>query len=167
MVSSAPTKTALSVSIYRACHRVIDARHRHYIVGEAGPFTGASGGTAFHQQVNRAYRRLSNGKLPLFVGHRLATAAVHSNGDTGHGLILMIGIMPQDKIRERALAVARGDYKPKASEPKIWFTSMKSLAEVLSDDNCALYMLSPRSSLNLYQRLQRLLASIRYIKNDV
>ena len=51
---------------------------------------------------------------------------------------MVIGIMPQEKIRERALAIARGDYKPKTSEPKIWFTSMKSLAEVLSDDNRAL-----------------------------
>ncbi|MCU7920529.1 MAG: transcriptional regulator [Candidatus Thiodiazotropha sp. (ex Epidulcina cf. delphinae)] len=51
---------------------------------------------------------------------------------------IVIGIMPQEKIRERALAIARGDYKPKANEPKIWFTSMKSLAEVLSDDNRAL-----------------------------
>ena len=49
-----------------------------------------------------------------------------------------IGIMPQDQIRERMLAIARGEYKPKASDPKIWFTSMKSLAEVLSDDNRAL-----------------------------
>ncbi|MCH8542772.1 MAG: transcriptional regulator [Alcanivorax sp.] len=51
---------------------------------------------------------------------------------------LVIGIMPQEQIRQRALAIARGDYKPKAGEPKIWFTSMKSLAEVLSDDNRAL-----------------------------
>jgi len=51
---------------------------------------------------------------------------------------IVIGIMPQDQIRQRALAIARGDYKPKASEPKVWFTSMKSLAEVLSDDNRAL-----------------------------
>lgn len=46
--------------------------------------------------------------------------------------------MPQDKIRERMLAIAKGEYKPKASDPKIWFTSMKSLAEVLSDENRAL-----------------------------
>lgn len=51
---------------------------------------------------------------------------------------MAIGIMPQEKIRERALAIARGDYKPKTTESKIWFTSMKSLAEVLSDDNRAL-----------------------------
>ncbi|HAM21068.1 MAG TPA: transcriptional regulator [Actinobacteria bacterium] len=51
---------------------------------------------------------------------------------------IVIGIMPQDKIRERILAVARGEYKPKPSEPRIWFTSMRSLAEVLSDENRAL-----------------------------
>lgn len=51
---------------------------------------------------------------------------------------IMIGIMTQEKIRERMYAIAKGEYKPKASEPKVWFTSMKSLAEVLSDDNRAL-----------------------------
>lgn len=51
---------------------------------------------------------------------------------------IVVGIMPQEKIRERVLAIARGDYKPKATEPKIWFTSTRSLAEVLSDDNRAL-----------------------------
>ena len=51
---------------------------------------------------------------------------------------IVIGIMPQDRIRERILAIARGEYKPKPNEPKIWFTSMRSLAEVLSDENRAL-----------------------------
>jgi len=51
---------------------------------------------------------------------------------------VVVGIMPLEKIRERVLAIARGDYKPKATDPKIWFTSMRSLAEVLSDDNRAL-----------------------------
>lgn len=51
---------------------------------------------------------------------------------------ISIGIMPEDKIRERMLAIARGEYKPKPSDPKIWFTSMRSLAEVLSDENRAL-----------------------------
>lgn len=48
---------------------------------------------------------------------------------------ITIGILPQGKIRERMLAIARGEFKPGKDEPKIWFTSMKSLAEVLSDDN--------------------------------
>ena len=51
---------------------------------------------------------------------------------------IVIGVMPQEAIRARALAIARGDYKPKPTEPKIWFTSMRSLAEVLSDENRAL-----------------------------
>jgi predicted transcriptional regulator len=51
---------------------------------------------------------------------------------------IVIGIMPQEKIRERVLAIACGEFKPKPGEPKIWFTSMKSLAEVLSDENRAL-----------------------------
>jgi len=51
---------------------------------------------------------------------------------------ITIGIMPQAQIRDRVLAIARGDYKPRPGEPRVWFTSMKSLAEVLSDDNRAL-----------------------------
>lgn len=51
---------------------------------------------------------------------------------------VVIGILPQDKIRERMLAIARGEYKPGRGEPRVWFTSMKSLAEVLSDRNRAL-----------------------------
>ncbi len=51
---------------------------------------------------------------------------------------IVIGIMPQEKIRKRVLAIACGEFKPKPGEPKIWFTSMKSLAEVLSDENRAL-----------------------------
>ncbi len=52
--------------------------------------------------------------------------------------VITIGIMPQQKIRERMLAIAKGEYKPSRNEPKIWFTSMKSLSEVLSDENRAL-----------------------------
>ena len=51
---------------------------------------------------------------------------------------IVVGILPQERIRERILAIARGEYKPKPTEPKIWFTSMRSLAEVLSDENRAL-----------------------------
>lgn len=51
---------------------------------------------------------------------------------------IVIGIMPQEKIRERLLSIARGAYKSKPGEPKIWFASMQSLAKVLSDENRAL-----------------------------
>jgi predicted transcriptional regulator len=51
---------------------------------------------------------------------------------------IVIGIMPQDQIRARMLEIARGKYRPKPRDPKIWFTSMRSLAEILSDENRAL-----------------------------
>ncbi len=52
--------------------------------------------------------------------------------------IMNIGIMPFDQYRKRAAAIARGTYKSKPGEPKIWFESIRSLAEVLSDENRAL-----------------------------
>ena len=36
--------------------------------------------------------------------------------------VIKIGIAPQEKIRERVLAIAKGKIKPKVSDPKIWFT---------------------------------------------
>lgn len=51
---------------------------------------------------------------------------------------IVIGIMSQEDIRKRIVAIAKGQYKPKGNEPKVWFPSMKSVAEVLSDQNRAL-----------------------------
>ena len=52
--------------------------------------------------------------------------------------VIKIGIASQQKIRQRVLAIAKGEIKPKPSDPKVWFTSMRSLAEVLSDENRAM-----------------------------
>jgi hypothetical protein len=65
-------------------------------------------------------------------------SSADSEGDKEVMKTIVVGVLPQEKIRERMLSIARGDYKPKSSDPKIWFTSMRSLAEVLSDDNRAL-----------------------------
>lgn len=45
---------------------------------------------------------------------------------------IVIGVMTQEQIRARVIAIAKGEYKPRPDEPKIWFTSMKSVAEVLA-----------------------------------
>ncbi|MCL2891985.1 transcriptional regulator [Brenneria tiliae] len=50
----------------------------------------------------------------------------------------LIGVMPEQLIRKRMLAVVKGEHKPEAGEPKIWFTSMNALAQVLSNENIAL-----------------------------
>jgi predicted transcriptional regulator len=52
--------------------------------------------------------------------------------------VIHIGIAPQAEIRARLLAIASGKLKPKPSDPRIWFTSMRSLSQVLSDENRAL-----------------------------
>ena len=54
---------------------------------------------------------------------------------------LRIGIANYDEMKTRTLAIARGEYKPKKGEPKVWFTSMESVAKVLSDKNRALLSL--------------------------
>jgi predicted transcriptional regulator len=37
--------------------------------------------------------------------------------------------------KKRTIAIAKGTYKPKKDEPKIWFESIKSLSQVLSNEN--------------------------------
>jgi len=52
--------------------------------------------------------------------------------------VIKIGIASQEIIRKRMLAIAKGELKVKSNDPTIWFTSMRSLSEVLSDENRAL-----------------------------
>jgi predicted transcriptional regulator len=54
---------------------------------------------------------------------------------------LKIGIMPREQFQRRILDIASGKVIPKRGEPKIWFNSIKSLAEVLSVNNMKLLKL--------------------------
>ena len=54
---------------------------------------------------------------------------------------LRIGIASYEAMKARTVAIARGEYKPKKDEPKVWFSSMESVAKVLSDKNRALLSL--------------------------
>ncbi len=49
--------------------------------------------------------------------------------------ILKIGIISREDYQKRTLAIARGEYKPEKDEPKIWFESLQSMAQVLSSEN--------------------------------
>ena len=49
--------------------------------------------------------------------------------------ILRIGIAPYEEMKARTMAIARGEVMPGPHEPKLWFTSIESLARVLSDKN--------------------------------
>lgn len=49
--------------------------------------------------------------------------------------VAKVGIMSLEDFKKRTIAIAKGEYKPKKGEPKIWFNSIKSLANVLSEEN--------------------------------
>src|SRR5260370_40224869 len=51
---------------------------------------------------------------------------------------LRVGIASYARMKARTIAIARGEYRPAAGEPKAWFTSTESFARVLSDRNRAL-----------------------------
>jgi len=46
-----------------------------------------------------------------------------------------VGIMPLKDFQAYTKAIVAGKHKRKRGEPKIWFSSMASLAQVLSDQN--------------------------------
>ena len=48
---------------------------------------------------------------------------------------LIVGIMPLEQYKKRTIAIANGEYIPKKDEPKIWFESLKSMAQILSSEN--------------------------------
>ena len=70
-----------------------------------------------------------------------------------------VGIMPLERVRDYTLAIAKGTYKRKPTEPRIWFTSIKSFAAVLSDENRELlriiYDKQPESIADLEQMTGR------------
>ncbi|SRR5712692_8248495 len=48
---------------------------------------------------------------------------------------LRVGIATFDQFKKRTLAIARGELKPAAGDPKVWFSSIESFAKVLSERN--------------------------------
>ncbi|MEQ9331548.1 helix-turn-helix domain-containing protein [Thalassobaculum sp.] len=48
---------------------------------------------------------------------------------------LKVGIATYEEMKARTLAVARGEKRSAADEPKVWFTSAESFAKVLSARN--------------------------------
>lgn len=48
---------------------------------------------------------------------------------------LKVGIASLDQYRARTMEIARGKYIPGQDEPKVWFDSLGTLAQVLSEQN--------------------------------
>lgn len=46
-----------------------------------------------------------------------------------------IGVMSEKMIRERMLSIVKGEYKAASDEPKVWFSSLNALAQLLCEEN--------------------------------
>ena len=51
---------------------------------------------------------------------------------------LRVGIASYEDMKARTMAIARGELRPKPSDPRVWFTSPESFAKLLSNRNRAL-----------------------------
>jgi predicted transcriptional regulator len=73
--------------------------------------------------------------------------------------VLHIGIAPQRDIHKRMLDIAKGTRRPRADEPRVWFTSAEALARVLSKKNMLLIEMirsaQPASVTELAERVGR------------
>jgi len=49
--------------------------------------------------------------------------------------VISVGIISRENYRQRTISIANGEYKPRKHEPKIWFESLASMAQVLSNEN--------------------------------
>lgn len=70
-----------------------------------------------------------------------------------------VGIASREAIKNRTIAIAKGEVRPGENDPKIWFTSAESMARLLSADNQALlreiYQSKPRSLKELSEKTGR------------
>lgn len=48
---------------------------------------------------------------------------------------LKVGIADYDEMKARTMRIAKGEQKPAAGDPRVWFTSTESFAKVLSAGN--------------------------------
>ncbi len=83
---------------------------------------------------------------------------------------LRVGIASRDAFKKRTMSIARGEYKPGKDDPKVWFESLETLSQVLSDQNRALLKLisekHPQSLAELAEQSGRAKSSLsRTLKN--
>ena len=72
---------------------------------------------------------------------------------------LRVGIASLEQYKSRTMAIARGEYVPAPDEPKVWFQSLETMSQVLSDKNRALLAVivktQPQSIKELAERTGR------------
>src|ERR1700752_988779 len=66
---------------------------------------------------------------------------------------LKVGIANLEQYRKRTMAIARGELRQAAGDPKGWFTSIESFARILSDKNRELLSLIAETEPNSMNEL--------------
>lgn len=69
--------------------------------------------------------------------------------------IIKVGILSYGDLKARTIAIAGGKLKPAKGDPKVWFPSLKSFANVLSEDNAALLAVIRETKPNSLKELEK------------
>lgn len=69
---------------------------------------------------------------------------------------LRVGIISLAEYKKRTIAIAKGEYTPKKDEPKVWFESLKSMAQILSNENQELLKIILKNNPKSLSELEKL-----------
>jgi len=69
---------------------------------------------------------------------------------------LKVGIADYEEMKARTMRIARGEEKPGADDPKVWFTSTESFAQILSSGNRELLRVIHEQAPGSLEELSRL-----------
>ena len=79
---------------------------------------------------------VASGSLPPGVQPDFYARVARVGKERGAKVIIDVsGEALEAAIQERTIAIAKGEYKPRKGEPKVWFESMESLGQILSGQN--------------------------------
>ncbi len=70
--------------------------------------------------------------------------------------VMKIGIMSKQDYMNRTIAIAKGEYKPKQDEPKVWFESIEAVAKVLNQENQMLLKLIDKHNPHSIAELEKI-----------
>ncbi|MCF8707784.1 HVO_A0114 family putative DNA-binding protein [Rhizorhapis sp. SPR117] len=69
---------------------------------------------------------------------------------------LKVGIADYEEMKARTMRIAKGEEKPAAGDPKVWFTSTESFAQILSSGNRKLLRVIDEQSPGSLEELSRI-----------
>ena len=69
---------------------------------------------------------------------------------------LKVGIADYEEMKARTIRIAKGEEKPTPDDPKVWFTSTESFAQILSSGNRELLRVIDEQSPGSLEELSRI-----------